>query len=121
MQDNPEIGLSTQTNANPPEDIEERQDKYFKKPKKMNKNDRPSEARKKGDILVDSLHEEWRSAHHNIDDDNNSNSSSMYSPKSCAICIQTYKDGDDICWSRNDKCHHAYHLNCMVKWLMSQP
>ena len=78
----------------------------------MNTNDCPSEARKKGDILVDSLHEERRSAHNN-------SLSSMYSPKSFAICIQTYKDGDDICWSRNDKCHNEYHLNCMVKWLMS--
>ena len=31
----------------------------------MNTNDCPSEARKKGDILVDSLHEERRSAHNN--------------------------------------------------------
>jgi len=121
MQNNPKIaGLSTQTDSDPPgDDIEERQDSYYcKKPEKMNKNDRPSEACKKDDILVDSLHEELRSAHHNILDDDNSNSSSMYSPKHCAICIQKYKDGDDICWSRNDKCHHVYHLNCMVEWLM---
>jgi len=116
MQNNPKIAglLSSQTNSDPPgDDIEERQDSYYcKKPENMNKNDRPSEACKKDDILVDSSHEELRSAHHNILDD------TIYSPKSCAICIQKYKDGDDICWSRNDKCHHVYHLNCMVEWLM---
>jgi len=70
----------------------------------------------KDNILVESLRE-WRSMHHGIDDDG-STSSSLYSPKSCPICIEKYKDLDDICWSRNKKCYHAYHLNCMTQWLM---
>lgn len=58
-----------------------------------------------------------RSMHHDIDDDG-SFSSSLYSPKSCPIRIEKYKDLDDICWSRNDKCYHAHHLIYMIQWLM---
>jgi RING-finger-containing ubiquitin ligase len=69
---------------------------------------------KKEDIIVDSFRE-WRSTRHGIDD---SIQSSIYSPKSCSICMSRYKDGDEICWSRNEKCYHAFHLGCMMEWLM---
>eukprot|EP00553_Chaetoceros_curvisetus_P014406 CAMPEP_0204644008 /NCGR_PEP_ID=MMETSP0718-20130828/1153_1 /ASSEMBLY_ACC=CAM_ASM_000674 /TAXON_ID=230516 /ORGANISM="Chaetoceros curvisetus" /LENGTH=191 /DNA_ID=CAMNT_0051665425 /DNA_START=188 /DNA_END=763 /DNA_ORIENTATION=+ len=44
--------------------------------------------------------------------------SSLYSPKTCAICLEPYKVGDEICWSKNEKCPHAFHLDCMTEWLM---
>ena len=44
--------------------------------------------------------------------------SSLYSQKECPICLETYKENDDICWSRNKNCTHAFHLDCMVDWLM---
>lgn len=68
----------------------------------------------KEDIIVDSFRE-WRSTRHGIDD---SIQSSIYSPKSCSICMCRYKEGDEICWSRNEKCYHAFHLVCMLEWLM---
>mmetsp|Transcript_8821 Transcript_8821/g.13339 ORF Transcript_8821/g.13339 Transcript_8821/m.13339 type:complete len:250 (-) Transcript_8821:2634-3383(-) len=73
-----------------------------------------SEMVQKEDIFVKSFHDH-RSTHHGIDD---SVSSSLYSPKECAICMSRYKHGDAICWSQNEKCFHAYHLSCMVEWLM---
>lgn len=69
---------------------------------------------KKEDILVDSFRE-WRSTRHGIDD---SIQSSIYSPQSCSICMSKYKQGDEICWSKNEKCYHAFHLECMLEWLM---
>mmetsp|Transcript_9958 Transcript_9958/g.18698 ORF Transcript_9958/g.18698 Transcript_9958/m.18698 type:complete len:276 (-) Transcript_9958:70-897(-) len=69
---------------------------------------------KKDDIIVDSFRE-WRSTRHGIDD---SIQSSIYSPKSCSICMSRYKEGDEICWSRNEKCYHAFHLTCMLEWLL---
>lgn len=72
------------------------------------------EAVQKEGIFVQSLRE-WRSSQHGIDDDV---SSSLYSPKECAICMAKYKHNDDICWSRNDKCVHVYHLSCMMERLM---
>ena len=42
----------------------------------------------------------------------------LYSPKICPICLDTYKAGDDIVWSKNEKCYHAYHLGCIENWLM---
>eukprot|EP00979_Chaetoceros_neogracilis_P011977 scaffold3063_cov216-Chaetoceros_neogracile.AAC.1 len=45
-------------------------------------------------------------------------SETLYSPKTCAICLEIYKVNDTICWSANEACHHAYHLDCMMDWLM---
>ena len=42
---------------------------------------------------------------------------SLYSPKSCPICCEDYQKGDDIAWSKNEKCHHAYHVDCLLEWL----
>lgn len=47
-----------------------------------------------------------------------SSSISFYSPKTCAICLETYKENDDICWSHNKNCAHAFHFHCMLGWLM---
>jgi len=44
--------------------------------------------------------------------------SSLYSPKSCSICFENYKIGDNICWSRNDSCPHAFHQECLTTWLL---
>ena len=46
-------------------------------------------------------------------------SGTLYSPKSCSICLEPYREGDDICWSQNEKCAHVYHLDCIVDWLMN--
>ncbi len=43
---------------------------------------------------------------------------SLYSPKSCPICLEEYKVDDDIVWSKNDQCPHAFHLDCILDWLM---
>ena len=43
---------------------------------------------------------------------------SLYSPQACPICLADYKKGDDIAWSKNEKCHHAYHVDCIMEWLM---
>lgn len=45
-------------------------------------------------------------------------SSSLYSPKSCPICLEEYKVGEEIAWSKNDQCAHAFHLDCALDWLM---
>ena len=44
--------------------------------------------------------------------------SSLYSPKVCPICMETYEVGDDIAWSKNEGCCHAFHLDCISVWLM---
>ncbi len=45
-------------------------------------------------------------------------SSTLYSPKSCPICLEKYEVGDEIAWSKNDQCLHAFHLDCILDWLM---
>lgn len=43
---------------------------------------------------------------------------SIYSPTTCPICLEPYQTGDEIAWSSNKECPHAFHLDCIIKWLM---
>eukprot|EP00979_Chaetoceros_neogracilis_P014039 scaffold4371_cov230-Chaetoceros_neogracile.AAC.3 len=63
----------------------------------------------KEDIYVDIL-ASWRSSRR-LATDMVDQSETLYSPKTCAICLEIYKVNDTICWSANEACHHAYHLD----------
>ena len=43
---------------------------------------------------------------------------SLYSPTRCPICLASYDTGEEIAWSKNEECHHAFHLECIMGWLM---
>lgn len=36
----------------------------------------------------------------------------------CNICLEEYKIGEDIGWSKNDLCHHVFHKHCILEWLV---
>ena len=36
----------------------------------------------------------------------------------CAICLQAYEHGDEICMSSNSSCCHVFHSECLGKWLL---
>lgn len=50
--------------------------------------------------------------HNTTDDDNES----VQDP--CPICLEEYKDGDEICWSHSEACEHVFHRNCIFEWLV---
>eukprot|EP00979_Chaetoceros_neogracilis_P009524 scaffold2166_cov144-Chaetoceros_neogracile.AAC.2 len=70
----------------------------------------------KEDIYVDNL-ASWRSSRRLVTEMVDQ-SETLYSPKTCAICLEIYKVNDTVCWSANEACHHAYHFDCMMDWLM---
>jgi hypothetical protein len=35
----------------------------------------------------------------------------------CAICINEYKEQEEICWSHNPDCEHCFHHKCIEMWL----
>lgn len=38
-------------------------------------------------------------------------------PNCCAVCICPYEQGDDVVWSMNECCIHAFHEECVTEWL----
>lgn len=38
-------------------------------------------------------------------------------PGGCAICLDLYKDGDAVAWSKEATCKHAFHSECIIPWL----
>jgi len=70
----------------------------------------------KNNIFVETF-TSWRLNRH-ASSDLVEQSATLYSPKSCSICLEPYREGDDICWSQNENCYHAYHQDCILDWLM---
>ena len=35
----------------------------------------------------------------------------------CTICLCPYEDGDQITWSTEESCQHAFHTDCIIPWL----
>lgn len=39
-------------------------------------------------------------------------------PNCCAVCLGAYETGDTVVWSCNSECSHAFHLECILEWLV---
>jgi len=42
---------------------------------------------------------------------------SMYKVDTCFICLEKFKVGESIFWSKNIKCDHCFHAQCVKRWL----
>jgi hypothetical protein len=41
-----------------------------------------------------------------------------FSPDSCSICLDAFKNGDEMCASPNQACSHIFHRDCILDWLL---
>ena len=40
--------------------------------------------------------------------------------ETCAICLEPYKENDDVSYSRHQNCSHAFHTSCIQSWLADE-
>eukprot|EP00986_Skeletonema_menzelii_P016704 scaffold15580_cov130-Skeletonema_menzelii.AAC.1 len=38
----------------------------------------------------------------------------------CYLCLMDYATGDEVAFSKNEKCSHRYHKDCIVEWCMKR-
>ena len=38
-------------------------------------------------------------------------------PAVCTICLCPYENGDQVSWSPDTACQHAFHRDCIISWL----
>ena len=38
----------------------------------------------------------------------------------CSICLETFRVGDEVTWSKDLRCHHCFHSDCLITWLMKK-
>jgi len=59
----------------------------------------------------------------NNDDDDNIDEEGISirttAPQVCGICLESYTAGDEVCLSYNKDCHHVFHKDCILSWLMN--
>ena len=57
--------------------------------------------------VVDAVREE---DHHDEDPNNAENL--------CSVCLEPFLPGDEVAWSKDLKCQHCFHFDCLNPWLM---
>lgn len=40
--------------------------------------------------------------------------------ETCAICLEPYKENDDVSYSKHQNCSHAFHTSCILSWLKDE-
>ena len=36
----------------------------------------------------------------------------------CAVCLEKFREGDQVCSSHNMDCKHVFHYDCIYQWLL---
>jgi hypothetical protein len=42
-----------------------------------------------------------------------------FSPDCCSICLEEFRNGDEMCASPNQACSHVFHRDCILDWLLT--
>jgi len=37
----------------------------------------------------------------------------------CSVCLEIFEPGEKLSWSRNLRCEHVFHHECLMPWLMT--
>lgn len=69
-----------------------------------------------GNVLLRLPADDGNEATGNSGDVSNNNSNGRTVPGVCAICLSRYEVGEQVAWSPNGRCSHAFHTDCIVQW-----
>ena len=74
-------------------------------------------------LAPNSMFEDESAAADNVSDEeetvvNTEVSSSHHGHQYCLICMEAFTVGDEVAFSANDACGHAFHHNCIKHWLL---
>jgi hypothetical protein len=70
-------------------------------------------------VSISSIHDDNDNNNSNEDANNSHIIDDNVNDNTCSICLDEFKNDDDICTSKNNiHCPHVFHLECMMEWLM---
>ena len=69
-------------------------------------------------ILVHGKAKRTETASENAREEDTDDDASQTEQHSCPICLKDYHIDDEICWSPNRNCNHAFHRECIEAWLL---
>eukprot|EP00542_Grammatophora_oceanica_P020121 CAMPEP_0194030434 /NCGR_PEP_ID=MMETSP0009_2-20130614/3922_1 /TAXON_ID=210454 /ORGANISM="Grammatophora oceanica, Strain CCMP 410" /LENGTH=359 /DNA_ID=CAMNT_0038670381 /DNA_START=245 /DNA_END=1324 /DNA_ORIENTATION=- len=102
-----------QTTEEPPNDgdnVESGDDDKSDEEQQQDDNNKSLLRRRKSNIIARSLASLLRSGESDHDH-----------PTTCDICLMDYEVGEQVAWSPNDACPHAFHTECITDWLLRNP
>lgn len=55
---------------------------------------------------------------HPMDDGGIEKNSDKVPDQICSICLEPFRLGENLAFSRTDRCLHAFHRDCITEWLL---
>ena len=69
-------------------------------------------------VSVDGEQQHGDNYEHNHMSSIKSHGTTMMAENSCTICLEPFMPGDEVAWAKGLNCHHCFHFDSLVPWLL---